>query len=150
MIRLVKSRDAWGSPAFSEILKAEIGQLDPGLLPLQQGLSASSYAVEDSIGMMVIGCSEKGGIIGIKAGIFYAGTIAGCNCADDPTPVDAQNEYCEVRIEIDREPASPCLKTRPDRIAIPVFFLHPGQRASADPGFPRKTGCWCCFPARPA
>jgi hypothetical protein len=38
----------------------------------------------------------------VKAGIFYTGVIAGCSCADDPTPVDELNEYCVVQFDIDR------------------------------------------------
>ena len=46
MTRLPKSLGAWGTPGFGDILKQEIEQLDAGLLPLQQGLSLSSYVTE--------------------------------------------------------------------------------------------------------
>jgi hypothetical protein len=39
-------------------------------------------------------------------GIFYAGIITGCNCADDPTPVEAQKKYCEIHLTIDRTNAA--------------------------------------------
>ena len=38
----------------------------------------------------------------ITAGLFYTGVIAGCNCADDPTPADENNEYCEVLLRINK------------------------------------------------
>ena len=38
----------------------------------------------------------------MNAGIFYRSVIGGCSCADDPTPVDEQAEYCEVVVEIDK------------------------------------------------
>ncbi len=41
-------------------------------------------------------------IIRATAGIFYAGIIPGCSCADDPSPAHEYAEYCEVRLEIDR------------------------------------------------
>ena len=41
----------------------------------------------------------------VKAGIFYTGIIAGCSCADDPTPLDEQNEYCELELNINKETA---------------------------------------------
>jgi len=44
-------------------------------------------------------------VIRVKAGIFYTGVIAGCSCADDPTPIDEQNEYCVVQFDIDRTTA---------------------------------------------
>ena len=36
---------------------------------------------------------------------IISGIIAGCSCADDPTPVDTTTEYCELQLEIDRESA---------------------------------------------
>jgi len=71
-------------------------------LPLQQGLSSSSYALDDKLQVRIIGISEGADFIHAKLGIFYTGIIAGCNCADDPTPVEEQNEYCEVQLDIDK------------------------------------------------
>lgn len=102
MVRLPNSLNAWGTPEFEEILKQEIEQIDAGHLPLQQGLSASSYVTDRPFQAMIIGVSEEAGLIRVKAGIFYTGVIAGCNCADDPSPVDEQNEYCVVQLIIDR------------------------------------------------
>jgi len=36
----------------------------------------------------------------INIGVFYHSLIAGCNCADDPTPVDKINEYLTLNIVI--------------------------------------------------
>jgi hypothetical protein len=101
MIRLTKALDAWGTPDFTDILKKEVARLDAGQLPLQQGLSASSYAVDNKFDVMIISVSEERGFLRVKAGVFYAGIIAGCSCADDPTPVDELSEYCELRLDID-------------------------------------------------
>jgi hypothetical protein len=38
----------------------------------------------------------------LKAGVFYTGIIAGCSCSDDPSPVDEQNEYCDLLFTIDK------------------------------------------------
>ena len=38
----------------------------------------------------------------VKVGIFFAGVLAGCSCADDPTPVEAQEEYGEWLLTIRR------------------------------------------------
>ena len=105
MIQLPKSLNAWGTPEFEAILKQEIEQLDAGELPLQQGMSASSYMTDRPFQAMLIGASEEAGRIRVKAGIFYTGVIAGCSCADDPTPIDEQNEYCVVQFDIDRATA---------------------------------------------
>ncbi len=105
MIQLTQSLNAWGSPAFDSILKQEIVQLGAGQLPLQQGLSTSSIALDDTLELMLISAIEDAGFLRVKAGLFYTGIIAGCNCADDPSPVDANTEYCVVRIDIDKTTA---------------------------------------------
>jgi hypothetical protein len=102
MIRLTKTLDAWGTPDFKDILKREIEQMDAGQLPLQQGLSTGSYAIDNNLNAMIIGVSEAAGFIRVTAGIFYSGIIAGCSCADDPTPVNEESEYCVVLLEIDK------------------------------------------------
>jgi hypothetical protein len=102
MIRLAKSVNAWGTPEFEGILKREIEQLGAEQLPLQQGLSTGSYALDDKLGVMINSVTEQPGGIRVRAGIFYSGVIAGCSCADDPTPVDEHTEYCEVQLDINR------------------------------------------------
>lgn len=102
MPRLHKSLHAFGDSTFEKTLKNEIEQLDAKLLPLQQGLSAGGYALYDSFKVMIIGVSEHNNYLQVKAGIFYRGVIAGCSCADDPSPTDVTTEYCEVLFEIDR------------------------------------------------
>lgn len=102
MVRLAKSLSAWGTPGFETVLKQEIAQLDPAWLPLQQGLSGSSHALDRPVQAMILRVEEHVGTIRVKAGIFYSGIIAGCNCADDPTPVEENPEYCEVCLEINK------------------------------------------------
>lgn len=102
MIRLPKTLNAWNTPRFETILKQEIEQLDAGSLPLQQALAVSSYVTDRPFQAMLISVNEDAGHLCIKAGVFYTGVIAGCSCADDPTPVDELNEYCMVQLCIDR------------------------------------------------
>lgn len=103
MLRLGKSLSEWGTPGFKETLKQEIEQLDPDQLPLQQGLVISSHVADSGFKAMILNVSEDPGFIRAKAGIFYSGIIAGCSCADDPTPMNEQNEYCEVLLSIDKQ-----------------------------------------------
>ncbi len=105
MIRLTRSLNAWGTPDFEGILKEEITQMDAEQLPLQQGLSTGSYAIDGQRQTMIIRVSEAAGFIRVKAGIFYSGIIGGCSCADDPTPVNEENEYCVVQLDIDKQTA---------------------------------------------
>lgn len=106
MLRLTRSLHAWGTPEFAAILKQEIEQAGADPLPLQQGLSASSVALGDKISVMITSVSEDAGFIHARAGVFYSGVIAGCSCADDPTPVNENSEYCELRFDIDKQTAA--------------------------------------------
>ena len=106
MIKLPNTVAAWNTPEFESVLKTEIESLEPELLPLQQALSQSSYVSESPFRVSIISVIEKENHICIKAGIFFTGIIAGSCCADDPTPVDEQTEYCELEFMIDRAAAN--------------------------------------------
>jgi hypothetical protein len=106
MIHLPRSLSAWNTPAFKDVLKQEIEQSGGKGLPLQQGLTSSSYALEGGITAMILGVTEAEGRIQAKVGIFYAGITPGCSCADDPTPVEPQPEYCELEIVLDKGTAA--------------------------------------------
>lgn len=93
---------AFGTSAFNDVLKAAIEQLPRDALPLQQGLRATSYVVDKKISAMVLAVSDSEHAVCTKVGIFYTGIVAGCSCADDPTPINEENEYCELRLEIDK------------------------------------------------
>lgn len=105
MERLSRSLDAWNTPDFRNVFKQEAGQLGMEALPLQQGLSRSSHVSGESYEVVILSATEEPQRIQVKAGIFYQGIIAGCSCADDPTPIDEQTEYCEVLFEIDKSTA---------------------------------------------
>lgn len=105
MIRLSNASNAWGAPEFTETLKKEIQQLNADQLPLQQGLTAGNYVSGNKFSVMILGTSEDEDFIRARAGIFYNSIIGGCACADDPTPVSEMNEYCVVRLDIDKKTA---------------------------------------------
>jgi hypothetical protein len=105
MIRLTKTLNAWGTSGFEDTLKSEVEQLATDRLPLQQALSTSSYVTDSQRAVTIIRVSDDEDVIHIKVGIFYSGIIAGCSCADDPTPIDEQNEYCVVQFEINKQTA---------------------------------------------
>jgi hypothetical protein len=102
MFHLPLSLQAWNSASFKSTLKQEVCALDAKLLPLQQGLQNSSYAISDKLSMIVLDVKHDDKQIIIKAGLLYNGIIAGCSCADDPTPSDETNEYCDVEFCINR------------------------------------------------
>jgi len=106
MIRLPESLNAWQSPAFNGVLKRELEELGAAKLPLQHALSSSSIACDDKLNVMIISVADEPGVIRAKVGAFFSGIVAGCSCADDPTPVEAQNEYCELLLTIDKVTAA--------------------------------------------
>ncbi|WP_456380134.1 hypothetical protein [Thiolapillus sp.] len=101
-ICLPKSLAAWGSPGFRAILKNELEALGIEGLPLQQGLSHSSIALDKNIQAVILKVTEGPRCLSIKAGLFYSGIVAGCSCADDPGSVEAQNEYCEILVKMQK------------------------------------------------
>lgn len=101
-LRLPASGAAWGREDFQQVLKTEIESLPIAALPLQQGLAAGSYVLDRPFQAMIIGAEAHGQRIRARAGIFFSGIVAGCSCADDPTPVEAEPEYCVLQFEIDR------------------------------------------------
>lgn len=102
MIHLPESLLAWNSPRFKDVLKGEIERLDSSQIPLQQSVTTTSYALDGPFQVMVISVADEPGFIHATVGVFFSGIVAGCSCADDPTPVEPQNEYCEMRFTIDR------------------------------------------------
>ena len=96
MFPLPLTLKAWGTDSFNAALNQEVCSLDSNLLPLQQGLQNSSYAISDKLSITVLNVEDDAVNITVKAGLLYNGIIAGCSCADDPTPTDETNEYCDV------------------------------------------------------
>lgn len=103
MILLSQSINAWGSTDFAAVFKQEVSETPHASLPLQQGLTQSSYVSDEVFSAIILNSSTDDLHLYIKAGIFYTGIIAGCSCADDPTPLDTQNEYCELQFTIHRQ-----------------------------------------------
>lgn len=105
MLRLADSLAAWNSPAFAAVLQRELEQAGGAQLPLQRGLAATSVALDEKIEVMFLGAVEEPGCIRVRLGVFFAGIVAGCSCAGDPTPIEPQNEYCELLLSIDKATA---------------------------------------------
>ena len=102
MIRLPKTVKAWRTQAFKAVFEQEARTLEPQLLPLEQGMSQGSRVAAAEIGVMLLDTAEVESSIRVKAGIFFSSVVAGCNCADDPTPPNENSEYCEVQFDIDK------------------------------------------------
>lgn len=101
MVHLPLSLAAWRTPEFNRVLKRELEQLDAASLPLEQALSRSSHVSSERVGASILRVESAAMAPRMKVGVFFTGIIAGCSCADDPTPIDDLAEYCELWIEID-------------------------------------------------
>jgi len=114
MLRFTELLPLWQSPTFSARLQRLLAELDAAELPLQQGLRYGSYVSDEPRAVSLIATEDLGDRLRVRAGIHYSSIIAGCSCADDPTPVDTCSEYCEIDLEIDRRTGLAQLRLRPD------------------------------------
>ena len=110
MLIFKKSLHAWNTEQFKAVFIEQVTQLSLEDLPLQQALLLGSYATRDNLQVMVNSMDEQSDNISITTGIFYSSIIAGCNCSDDPTPVDLNSEYCEMLFTINKSNAETCIK----------------------------------------
>ena len=104
-MRFEKSLQHWQTPAFTATLQAELMAMNPELLPLQQGLRNGSFALPEKRAFTLIAAEETPGLIRLRLGLYYSSIIAGCSCADDPTPLDELPEYCVLQVLIDKATA---------------------------------------------
>ncbi len=93
----------WGEADFESACKRAIAAMDPAHLPLQQGLRHGGMALDDGIEAVILAAEDGGEEIVLKVGLFYKSVISGCSCADDPTPIDEMDEYCELALRVGKE-----------------------------------------------
>jgi hypothetical protein len=101
LIHLHATLRAWGTPAFDAVLQREVAALGIDRLPLQAGLRHGSHALPAPLQVIPLSGRRDDHSLHIHIGIHYTSVIAGCSCADDPTPVDSLTEYCEAELRID-------------------------------------------------
>ena len=90
-------------PEFKDRLREAIMQLPESEFDLQQALKLGSVALPETLEIMIMQRRDDDTEIRFHSGLFFESMIAGCNCADDPTPADTLQEYCEADISISRE-----------------------------------------------
>jgi hypothetical protein len=105
MLRLPRTLRAWDSADLAAIFKQELAEQSHAHLPLQQALRLSSSVLDTPITVLLQDTHATAQHLHIQAGIFYQGVTAGCSCADDPTPLNENTEYCVVSLKIDRNDA---------------------------------------------
>ncbi len=114
MIKLWDVVNAWGTPRFNDIIKTALERMGVEQLPLQQALSFSNIALDTNIKALPLSCIETDNSIIVKVSIFYTGLTSGCQCADDLSPVDEQNEYCEIQLTIQKISAETMIRLLAD------------------------------------
>lgn len=113
-LRLPLTLAAWNTPEFRAVFNREVEAIDPGLLPLQQGLAYTSAVADEPVHATLIAAEATAFGLRVKAGVFYAGIIGGCSCADDPTPLQSQTEYCVLAFDIDAPDGAARVTLLPD------------------------------------
>lgn len=103
VVRLPIALQAWGSEDFNKTLQKELESLPHHQLPLQQALRQSSQVTEEPFQVMILHTHATEQEILVRAGVFFSGIIAGCSCADDPTPIDLVTEHCTLEILLNRK-----------------------------------------------
>jgi len=100
MLAFEKILPLWGKESFDSEFKRIIESMGVAELPLQAGLSSSNIALENDLKVIILKKYQADENYIVKVAVFYFGVVAGCNCADDPSPADTQNEYCEIEFTI--------------------------------------------------
>lgn len=98
--RLPASARAWGSVAFPEVFKREVEALDPVLLPLVEALAQGNAVADEPVTVLVRRTQPCEGGFLVVADVLYASLVAGCSCADDPTPVPTAPESCQLHFRV--------------------------------------------------
>ena len=105
MLQLTQSLHQWHQASFADTFIAEVSALSLQQLPLQQAMSVGNMVTDDPPTIMINSSRDNEEAIIVRTGVFFSSIIAGCSCADDPTPVDTNAEYCELEFVIDKSTA---------------------------------------------
>ncbi len=98
---------AWQSDDFALVVCQESQK--SGLISLVQLMERGNTPLLDSMQLSLLSAALDGDHIKVKLGVFFQSVIAGCQCADDPNPIDSMPEYAEVEILIDPHDGSGCI-----------------------------------------
>ncbi|MDD2928451.1 MAG: hypothetical protein PHP05_05040 [Sideroxydans sp.] len=102
MLRLEAALASWGRPEFAAELERELEHKGASVLPLQRAMALGSHVVDGQISVMVKRSEEYRAHLSVCVGVFFKSVIAGCSCADDPTPLNELEEFCELQLDIDK------------------------------------------------
>ena len=96
---------AWPKAHFAATLEEELLRADPVVrLRLDRLLHHGTHVV-GTPRFIVLGSEADAAGVQVRLGVFLRSVLAGCACADDPTPMDTMDEYGELVLRIDRASA---------------------------------------------
>ena len=98
---LARTLAAWSGPQREAVLKQELEELDSGLLPLREAMARGNQVAVEPVRVLVLATGEGEDCFQARLGLLFASLIGGCQCADDPSPLEALPEYAELEIRID-------------------------------------------------
>lgn len=100
MLELPVSAAAWGTARFDDALRQELTR-QADRLPLLRALAQGNAVLDAPLTVTLLDAREQDGIVKVKVGVFFQSLIAGCSCADDPSPISPLNEYAELVLALD-------------------------------------------------
>ncbi len=100
-LRFPDTLHAWDTPEFEAVFKRELVQ-QAAQLPLQQCVSRGSHATDAPPVVVAVQVQATPQKLRIRTRVMFSSVIAGCSCADDPTPQSEFTECAELLVEIDR------------------------------------------------
>jgi hypothetical protein len=99
---LPESLRAFGSDAFSAVLRGELERAGVRVLGLERGTTQGGQIPEDTVQVSLIRASGEDSTIRARVGVFFTEAVGGCSCGDDPYE---SKGYMELTITIDRATA---------------------------------------------
>ena len=103
MIDLSETLATWSTPEREATLKRALEGLDTACLPLQQALARGSQVTAEPLQVMVLTTAETEDGLQARVGVFFTSLLGGCQCADDPTPLEPLPEYAQIKVTLHRE-----------------------------------------------
>jgi hypothetical protein len=105
VLRLPQALAAWGSDAFSEVLRRELIAAGEHALPLRRCMAYGNHIAATPIHLLMRSVEADADRIHAQLDILFQSVVAGCSCTDDPTPWSELDECCRVQVDIDRTTA---------------------------------------------
>lgn len=96
---------AWGSEAFTDVLRRELIETGSRGLPLHRCMAHGNHVAETPVSLLLRSVEADAACIRVRLDVLFQSVVAGCSCADDPTPWSELDECCRVEVAIDRSTA---------------------------------------------